>query len=137
MQDVHQETGEDLDPERTCRLVGGEVKDDETRARNPDRPSSMPLINMPEAEDAVVDRHRVKRISSPERWEIKQMMAANCVDKSELPDFDEETGLLPKDDDSGKALHWDFTLFSYFCTYLLYLYSLKCLFWKGIVYAMI
>ncbi|CAE1243048.1 DHX8 [Acanthosepion pharaonis] len=104
MKDVHQETGEDLDPERTCRLVGGEVKDDETRARNPDRPSSMPLINMPEAEDAVVDRHRVKRISSPERWEIKQMMAANCVDKSELPDFDEETGLLPKDDDSDEDI---------------------------------
>ena len=30
------------------------------------------------------------------------MMAANVIDKSELPYFDEETGLLPKDeDDSG------------------------------------
>lgn len=26
------------------------------------------------------------------------MIAANCIDKSEFPDFDEETGLLPKED---------------------------------------
>ena len=25
-------------------------------------------------------------------------MAANCIDKSELPNFDDETGLLPKED---------------------------------------
>ena len=35
-------------------------------------------------------------MSSPERWEIKQLIAANVIDKSELPEFDEETGLLPK-----------------------------------------
>ena len=30
------------------------------------------------------------------------MMAANVIDKSELPYFDEETGLLPKEEgDSG------------------------------------
>ena len=38
------------------------------------------------------------RMSSPERWEIKQLIAAGVIDKSELPDFDEETGLLPKVD---------------------------------------
>ncbi len=38
------------------------------------------------------------RMSSPERWEIKQLIAANVIDKSELPEFDEETGLLPKVD---------------------------------------
>lgn len=26
-----------------------------------------------------------------------KMLSANCIDKSELPDFDEETGILPKD----------------------------------------
>ncbi|GAB1607530.1 ATP-dependent RNA helicase DHX8-like [Argonauta hians] len=104
MKDVDQETGEDLDVERTRRLVGGEVKDEESQSRNPDRPSSMPLINIPEPEDTITDRNRVKRISSPERWEIKQMIAANCIDKSELPDFDEETGLIPKDDDSDEDI---------------------------------
>lgn len=42
-------------------------------------------------------RQRVARISSPEKWEYKQMLAAACIDKSELPDFDEDTGLLPKE----------------------------------------
>lgn len=26
------------------------------------------------------------------------MLAANCIDKTELPDFDEETGVLPKEE---------------------------------------
>jgi ATP-dependent RNA helicase DHX8/PRP22 len=56
---------------------------------------------MPEV-DMDRERRKVQRISSPEKWEIKQMVAANVIDKSELPDFDEENGLLPKEDDSGK-----------------------------------
>merc|ERR1719342_1317751 len=32
-------------------------------------------------------------------WEIEQMLKVGVIDKSELPDFDEETGLLHKDDD--------------------------------------
>ena len=47
-------------------------------------------------------RKKFQRISSPEKWEYKQMLAANVIDKSELPFFDEETGLLQKEeDDSG------------------------------------
>lgn len=30
------------------------------------------------------------------------MISSGCIDRSELPDFDEETGLLPKDED-GEA----------------------------------
>jgi len=41
-------------------------------------------------------RKRVTRISSPERWEIKQMISSGVLDRREMPDFDEETGLLPK-----------------------------------------
>ena len=69
-------------------------------ARNPDRPSSMPLVSIPEQND-VNERKRGQRMSSPEKWEWKQMAAANVIDVTELPDFDEETGVLPKDDDSG------------------------------------
>ena len=64
-------------------------------ARNPDRPSTMPLVNVPEGE-MDTRRKAVKRISSPEKWELKQMMSAGCIDKSELPDFDEETGKRPR-----------------------------------------
>ena len=35
-------------------------------------------------------------MSSPQRFEIKQLIAAGVADPSEHPDFDEETGLLPQ-----------------------------------------
>ena len=32
------------------------------------------------------------------------MIAAACMDKSELPEFDEETGLLPKEEDEEEDI---------------------------------
>lgn len=96
MKDVDQLTGEDLNPapSTSSRLTD---HDSETALRNPDRPLSLlELKTGLVEEDEMLNRKRVQRISSPERWELKQMMAANCIDKVELPEFDEETGLLPK-----------------------------------------
>nr|KAG5695240.1 hypothetical protein BaRGS_008068 [Batillaria attramentaria] len=103
MKDVDQDSGEDLNPQHTRSIVGGEVKGDDVDARNPDRPSTLPLVNAPELDDSGEVR-TFKRISSPERWELKQMMAAKAIEISELPDFDEETGLLPKQDDSDEDM---------------------------------
>ena len=50
-QDVDQETGKDLNPQHTRTLVGGEVKGDDATARNPDRPSTLPLVNAPEIDN--------------------------------------------------------------------------------------
>ncbi|XP_048448906.1 ATP-dependent RNA helicase DHX8-like, partial [Rhincodon typus] len=97
MKDVDQDTGEDLNPNRR-RNVGGETNE-ETTMRNPDRPSNLSLVNTPEVEDDVLERKRLTKISDPEKWEIKQMIAANVISKEEYPDFDEETGILPKVDD--------------------------------------
>ncbi len=33
-------------------------------------------------------------MSSPERWELRQMIAAGVLDPSELPTFDEEQGII-------------------------------------------
>ena len=98
--------------------MGGE-KDTADEARNPDRPSSMPLVTVPDQNDAVERRH-AQRPSSPELWELKQMAAANVIDISEMPGFDEETGLLPNDDDSGMC---GYQLYAsqnkiYICSYL-------------------
>lgn len=41
------------------------------------------------------------RITSPEKWEIKQLIAAGVLEKSDYPGFNEETGMLPPDDDAG------------------------------------
>ena len=43
-------------------------------------------------------------MSSPQRFEIKQLIAAGVVEKSELPDFDEETGLMPKIDSDDEDI---------------------------------
>ncbi|XP_065666929.1 ATP-dependent RNA helicase DHX8 isoform X2 [Hydra vulgaris] len=95
MKDVDQATGEDLNPGQGIRLpVNSEVP-----LRNPDRPSTTTAV--PTYEESIDDntRKKFKRISSPERWEIKQLISAGVLDKADYPDFDEETGILPKEDD--------------------------------------
>ncbi|XP_037940793.1 ATP-dependent RNA helicase DHX8-like isoform X2 [Teleopsis dalmanni] len=99
MKEVEQETGRDLNP-----LSHAPPPEQEHRDRNPDRPfsSSTSLLNLKGGNmdnDENESRKRVTRISSPERWEIKQMISSGVLDRSELPDFDEETGLLPKEED--------------------------------------
>ncbi|KAM9335986.1 ATP-dependent RNA helicase DHX8 [Symphorus nematophorus] len=98
MKDVDQETGEDLNPNRR-RNVGPDVGED-ISMRNPDQPSNPNLGHAPELEqDDTLERKRLTKISDPEKWEIKQMIAANVLSKEEFPDFDDETGILPKVDD--------------------------------------
>lgn len=98
MKEVDQLTGTDLNPL-------SHKPDDDMTARNPDRPvGAISMLSLPGNVDDDDDtaRKRVTRISSPERWEIKQMISSGVIDRSEMPDFDEETGLLPKDED-GEA----------------------------------
>lgn len=95
MKDVDQETGKDLNP--TIRHNINKDREEEASMRNPDRPTSLLDLGSFDDNDDFQSRKRVNRISSPEKWEIKQMLSASCIDKSELPDFDEETGLLPKE----------------------------------------
>ncbi|KAL4222513.1 ATP-dependent RNA helicase dhx8 [Mactra antiquata] len=102
IKDVDQETGRDLNPKQTAAITGGD-RDAVNEARNPDRPSTMPLVSVPEQNDSG-ERKRVQRMSSPEKWEWQQMAAANVVDVSELPNFDEETGVLQKEDDSDEDI---------------------------------
>lgn len=100
MKDVCQMTGKDLNPHSHA------PDEREDKDRNPDRPmnNSTSVLRLPVSIDEGEEdsRKRVTRISSPERWEIKQMISSGCIDKSELPEFDEETGLLPKEED-GEA----------------------------------
>ncbi|CAH1404182.1 unnamed protein product [Nezara viridula] len=95
MKDVDQETGKDLNP--TVRHAANKDREEEASMRNPDRPTTLLDLGSFDDHDDFQSRKRVNRISSPEKWEIKQMLSASCIDKSELPDFDEETGLLPKE----------------------------------------
>ncbi|KAK2820685.1 hypothetical protein Q5P01_023644 [Channa striata] len=98
MKDVDQETGEDMNPNRRRNM--GPDRGEEITMWNPDRPSNLNLGHAPELEqDDTLERKRLTKISDPEKWEIKQMIAANVLSKEEFPDFDDETGILPKVDD--------------------------------------
>ncbi|KFB48712.1 hypothetical protein ZHAS_00016714 [Anopheles sinensis] len=103
MKEVEQSTGRDLNPLSHSHLK--DAAESDLPGRNPDRPMSMipSMLNLQEGTLEPVEetsRKKVTRISSPERWEIKQMISSGVIDRSEMPDFDEETGLLPKDEDS-------------------------------------
>ncbi|XP_028968746.1 ATP-dependent RNA helicase DHX8 [Galendromus occidentalis] len=102
MKQVDQNTGEDLNPadERRVRV---QEDDDEPRP-GPSRRGMEGLGQYEDVDQDVDNKRRVNKISSPERWELQQMLAANCIDKSQLPDFDEATGLLPKDDSDGEDI---------------------------------
>ncbi|KAL3268520.1 hypothetical protein HHI36_007629 [Cryptolaemus montrouzieri] len=101
MKEVDQMTGKDLNPTSHKKIESID------RDRNPDRPmnNSTSVLRLPVGTDEGEEdsRKRVTRISSPERWEIKQMISSGCIDKSELPEFDEETGLLPREEEDGEA----------------------------------
>ena len=107
MKDVDQVTGEDLNPTANKVLNRGErgdLRDQDLRMMNPERPAGLDDIlpgrsAAPVMDDDDFNKKKVTRISSPEKWEIEQMLKVGVIDKSQLPDFDEETGLLHKDDD--------------------------------------
>ncbi|XP_054608608.1 ATP-dependent RNA helicase DHX8-like [Dunckerocampus dactyliophorus] len=94
MKDVDQNTGEDLNPNRRRNIEVEDVGD--AVMRNPDFPVEAHLL---EAEENTSERKRMAKITDLEKWEIKQMIAANVLPKEEFPEFDEETGILPVIDD--------------------------------------
>ncbi|CAD6208303.1 GSCOCG00003312001-RA-CDS [Cotesia congregata] len=100
MKDVDQETGRDLNPS----LPMTRSEEDEQNLRNPDRPTSLLELQGNIDDDGMDSCKRVKRIASPERWEYNQMLAAGCLDRSELPNFDENTGLLHREDDEDEEI---------------------------------
>ena len=105
LKDVDQVTGEDLNPTANKTLSrDNSDRDQDLRMMNPERPAGLDDIlpgrsAAPVMDDDDFNKKKVTRISSPEKWEIEQMLKVGVIDKSQLPDFDEETGLLHKDDD--------------------------------------
>ena len=104
LKDVDQMTGEDLNPTANKTFSRDSDRDQDLRMMNPERPAGLDDIlpgrsAAPVLDDDDFNKKKVTRISSPEKWEIEQMLKVGVIDKSQLPDFDEETGLLHKDDD--------------------------------------
>lgn len=103
IKEVDQRTGRDLNPNHNRLLVGGEVKDSGAptfAARNPDRPSDFSKASY-EEDTSTGSSRGLQRMSSPEKWEIKQLIAAGVLDITDYPGFNEDTGILPDNEDPG------------------------------------
>ncbi|GBC07721.1 hypothetical protein RclHR1_07650008 [Rhizophagus clarus] len=88
MKDVDQNTGEDLSPHLR-------IKTEEELAaealHNPERPYSFGKVPVVEDNDGP---NNLKRLTSPERWELKQLIASGVLRASEMPNYDEEQGYI-------------------------------------------
>ncbi|KAF5530173.1 ATP dependent RNA helicase [Fusarium mexicanum] len=84
MKDVDQSTGEDLEPQArmttgaNMEALGGGLRDGFAE------PTGMPRDNLGPP------RRQKKRMTSPERWEIRQLIASGVAKASDYPDLEED-----------------------------------------------
>jgi ATP-dependent RNA helicase DHX8/PRP22 len=99
MKEVDQNTGEDLNPIRTS----SSMQVDTTRFN--------PLRTLEDEDDEFgrnkraqyVDdddepRRPIKRMSTPERWELERLMNAGVIKVTDLPNYDEDRGVIEEDE---------------------------------------
>ena len=109
MKEVDQDTGKDLNPQNTKRLKQTaretEMADDagtgplSAAARNPDRPMDAFEAPVDDDDQALSSKKKVKQISDFEKWELQQLLNANAIKLTDLPFYDEDTGVLQKEDE--------------------------------------
>lgn len=96
MKDADQKTGEDLSP--NMRLPGqSEAPGGSTSSSNPTRELSRAEVEerrLKEEEEDARARRPLKRLTSPELFEAKQLIASGVLDVRDYPQFDEQQGLL-------------------------------------------
>ena len=81
MKDVDQATGRDLTPHLRIKSEAEEQR------RAAHGANAVPLNSRGAKEEVV---RSAKRLTSPERWEIKQLISSGALDASEYPDLDED-----------------------------------------------
>ncbi|THH16647.1 hypothetical protein EW146_g4029 [Bondarzewia mesenterica] len=86
MKDVDQTTGRDLTPHLRIKSEAELIEEERQRTiRSSSGANALPLG----VSDAPV--RSAKRLTSPERWEIKQLISSGILDASEYPDLDEDS----------------------------------------------
>lgn len=99
MKEVDQSTGEDLNP-KEAELHPDAIG---VRARTPP-PTSSWMNPESGASSSLASTSSGKtrvRISTPERWELRQMQGAGVLAVTDLPDFDEDMGVLKNFDEES------------------------------------
>ena len=86
MKDVDQTTGRDLTPHLRIKSEAELAEEEQRRAAH--GANAVPLNSRGAKEDVVT--RSAKRLTSPERWEIKQLISSGALDASEYPDLDED-----------------------------------------------
>lgn len=89
MKDVDQVTGRDLTPHLRIKSEAEMEEERRLAAKATSGANALPL-NAKMLDEPVV--RSAKRLTSPERWEIKQLIASGAVDASEYPDLNEDMG---------------------------------------------
>ncbi|XP_041023917.1 probable pre-mRNA-splicing factor ATP-dependent RNA helicase DEAH5 [Juglans microcarpa x Juglans regia] len=106
MRDVDQNTGKDLLPLKKSSM-------DDTHRTNPSSGSKegpatrmgLSGIRIFEEEDVVPSRRPLKRMSSPEIWEAKQLIASGVLSVTDYPTYDEEgDGVLYQEEGAEEEL---------------------------------
>ncbi|KAG1825657.1 P-loop containing nucleoside triphosphate hydrolase protein [Suillus subaureus] len=87
MKDVDQATGRDLTPHLRIRSEAEMEEERERAARASSGANAVPL----RSKDEPLATRSAKRLTSPERWEIKQLISSGVIDASEYPDLDEDS----------------------------------------------
>ena len=90
MRDVDQKTGRDLLPMQK-RDSNEDFRSNPSGPSRGDGLKGISGITVKDDDDGIV-RRPGKRLSSPERWEVQQLIASGVLDPSEYPTFDEEGG---------------------------------------------
>ena len=67
---------------------------------NPDETEKL-LVDSDDDDTSAASSRGVQRMSSPEKWEIKQLIAAGVLDITVYPGFNESTGVLLAEEDPG------------------------------------
>lgn len=95
MKEVDQNTGEDLNPIDLATTIadanGVYSRDD---VPNLEMPWMNPEMNTQSTNLPTTSKRTRVRLSTPERWELRQMQGGGAISQMEFPDFDEELGVL-------------------------------------------
>ncbi|KAH7886655.1 P-loop containing nucleoside triphosphate hydrolase protein [Phlebopus sp. FC_14] len=87
MKDVDQSTGRDLTPHLRIKSEAEMEEERQRASRASSGANAVPLRSKDEPTSTI---RSAKRLTSPERWEIKQLISSGAIDASEYPDLDED-----------------------------------------------
>ncbi|KAL7258195.1 hypothetical protein ACSBR1_004332 [Camellia fascicularis] len=106
MRDVDQNSGKDLLPlKKSSDDDAFRTNPSGVNNRGPTTRMGLSGIRIVEEDDAIPSRRPLKRMSSPEKWEAKQLIAAGVMDVRENPMYDEDgDGFLYQEEGAEEEL---------------------------------